>query len=489
MRGPLMLLLVTWFGMGVLTNTHQNMTNYSDGSLFFHIKTTATGAMKVGVKSSVGDEFWLPLGDETSEFGFARDGNWHEVRVPLNRFANTDFPTIHQMFMFAGDPPASAFNISIDNVYWEESGPRTTPANGNFGVFTETVANKDAGEFALGVDGDFFVWENTLLPAAQTPYEGAQSISLTSAPGLNWFGAAFTPDVKYNLTAFRYPASKLGFAMKTSSATTFQVGMKSGNVDGIGQQWITFEAGNDPYGFVRDGAWHVVEIPMSDIITEVDLFEVSQLFQILGTSGPINGIEIDNVAFTGGGEPQIEPGGGNIFPTVSITSPTGGTFFNPGDNVLIEANASDADGTITKVEFFEGATLLGEDLTSPYSFTRTNIPAGTSVFSARATDNDDASRTSSSVTVYVGTPVVDNYWCIPGHGNRYSGAVTAVYRRRPRSVRSGIPCKCKLVCFGWWINRCKRFVYGSGPRWPVYRYGNRYCRRHASGYLKCHRRR
>ncbi|MGB5718017.1 MAG: family 16 glycosylhydrolase, partial [Gammaproteobacteria bacterium] len=393
-----------WFGMGVLTNTHRNMTNYSDGSLYFHIKTTATEAMKVGVKSSVGDEFWLPLGDETTEFGFARDGNWHEVRIPLNRFANTDFPTMHQLFMFAGDPPASAFNLSLDNVYWEESEPRTTPANGNFGVFTETVANKDAGEFALGVDGEFFVWANTLLPAAQTPYEGSQSISLASAPGLNWFGMAFTPDVKYNLTAFSYPGSMLSFALKTSSATTFQVGMKSGNVDGIGQKWITFEAGSDPYGFLRDGEWHVINIPMSDITSEVDLFEVSQLFQILGTTGPITGIEIDDVAFTGGGDPLIEPGGGNIFPVVSISSPTGGTFFNPGDNVLIEADASDADGTITKVEFFEGANLLGEDLTSPYSFTRTGIPAGTSVFSARATDNEDASRNSSSVTVYVGTP-------------------------------------------------------------------------------------
>ena len=49
--------------------------------------------------------------------------------------------------------------------------------------------------------------------------------------------------------------------------------------------------------------WHVIDIPMSDITTEVDLFEVSQLFQILGTTGPITGIEIDDVAFTGGGDP------------------------------------------------------------------------------------------------------------------------------------------------------------------------------------------
>jgi beta-glucanase (GH16 family) len=393
-----------WYGMGVNTTTHRNMNNYSDGSLHFQMKSTTTEAIKVGVKSSVGDEFWLPLGDETAEFGFARDGNWHEVIVPLNRFANTDFPTIHQMFMLAGDPPASGFNVSIDNVYWEESVARPTPANGNFGVYTETVANKDAGEFILGVEGDFFIWADTLLPTTQTPYEGTESISLTSAPALSWFGAAFTPNVKHNLTAFRYPASRLHFAMKTSSTTTFQVGMKSGNVDGIGQQWITFASGSDPYGFVRDGNWHVVEIPMSDIITEVDLFEVSQLFQILGTTGPITGIEIDDVAFTGGGDPLTTPGGGNIPPTVSITSPVGGTFFNPGENVLIEADASDADGTVTKVEFFEGANLLGEDLTSPYSFTVNSVTEGTYSFTAAATDSNDVSRTSSSVTVYVGTP-------------------------------------------------------------------------------------
>ena len=70
------------------------MKNYSDGYLHFDIKTTGTASMKVGIKSSRGGEFWLPLGvDGTSEFGFARDGQWHSLKIPLNRFANTDFRT------------------------------------------------------------------------------------------------------------------------------------------------------------------------------------------------------------------------------------------------------------------------------------------------------------------------------------------------------------------------------------------------------------
>jgi hypothetical protein len=285
-----------WFGMGVFLPNFRNMKNYSDGTLHFDIRTTSSAPMKVGIKSSRAGEFWLPL---TSEFAFARDGQWHTVNIPLNRFANIDFRTVQQIFMIAGDPPASAMNLSIDDVWWEPSVARVTPQNGNFGVYTETAANKTAGEFALGVQGNFFVWENTMVPATQHPYEGAQCISLASAAG--WTGLAFTPNTKYNLSAFRYPGCKLEFAMKTTSTTTFLLGMKSGNMDGVGQKWITFQAGSDPYGFVRDGQWHVVSIPMSDFSPEVDLTAVSQFFEILSTAAAISNIELDDIHFTNGG--------------------------------------------------------------------------------------------------------------------------------------------------------------------------------------------
>ena len=292
-----------WFGLGVFLPNFRNMNNYSDGNLHFDIRTTSTVAMQVGVKSCRGGEFWLPLGDQTSEFGFARDGQWHSVTIPLNRFANTDFRTISQFFMISSVVnPVSALNLSIDNVWWEPSGARVTPQNGSFGVFTETPSHQTAGAFGLGVQGNFFVWANTMVPATQHPYEGTNDISLVAAPGITWSGMAFTPDAKYNLSAFRYPGCNLEFAMKTTSNTPFLLGMKSGNIDGVGQKWITFSGpGSDPYGFVRDGAWHVVVIPMSDFGPEVDLSAVSQLFEILSQSAPISNIELDDVRFTNGG--------------------------------------------------------------------------------------------------------------------------------------------------------------------------------------------
>jgi hypothetical protein len=312
-----------WFGLGVLVPNFRNLKNYSDGYLHLDLKTTGTASMKLGIKSSRGGEFWLPLGtNQTSEFGFARDGQWHSLKIPLNRFANIDFQTVHQLFMIAGDAPAAAMNLSIDNVWWEPGVARPAPGNGNFGVFTETALHKTAGDFALGVQGNFFIWENTLVPATQHPFEGAADISLQAAPGLTWSGAAFTPNVKYNLTAFGNPNGKLRFSMKTGSATPFLVGMKSGNIDGVGQKWISFQPGNDPYGFVRDGQWHVVEIPVSDFAPEVDLSAVSQLFQVLSTTAAISDLELDDIYFTGGGTLHTNVVSAAILDGVNLSWPT-----------------------------------------------------------------------------------------------------------------------------------------------------------------------
>ena len=89
----------------------------------------------------------------------------------------------------------------------------------------------------------------------------------------------------------------------------------------------------------------------------------------------------------------------NALPTVAITSPTSGSISNAPGSFTITATASDTDGTIAKVEFYNGTTLLGSDTTSPYSFSWTSIPAGNYVLTAKAYDNTGAITTSSAVNV------------------------------------------------------------------------------------------
>jgi galactose oxidase-like protein/Big-like domain-containing protein len=87
----------------------------------------------------------------------------------------------------------------------------------------------------------------------------------------------------------------------------------------------------------------------------------------------------------------------NAPPTVSITSPADGAVFAWKPTITVTATATDADGSVTKVEFRDGTTLLGQDTTAPYSFTWRNVPPGTHVLTARATDNAGAVTTSSAV--------------------------------------------------------------------------------------------
>ncbi|MGH8044696.1 MAG: Ig-like domain-containing protein, partial [Stenotrophomonas sp.] len=64
-----------------------------------------------------------------------------------------------------------------------------------------------------------------------------------------------------------------------------------------------------------------------------------------------------------------DSGGSNQAPSVSLTSPANGASFAAGSTITVSANASDADGTVSKVEFFRGGTSLGIDTSAPYSVT------------------------------------------------------------------------------------------------------------------------
>ena len=92
---------------------------------------------------------------------------------------------------------------------------------------------------------------------------------------------------------------------------------------------------------------------------------------------------------------------GNVAPTVSITSPVAGASFRARSNIAITASAQDSDGSISQVTFLNGTTVLGTDVTAPYSFTWTNVPTGSYTLRARATDNGGATTTSAGVSIKV----------------------------------------------------------------------------------------
>ena len=95
------------------------------------------------------------------------------------------------------------------------------------------------------------------------------------------------------------------------------------------------------------------------------------------------------------------PTAANQPPTVAITSPAAGASFIAPANVTINASASDTDGTVTRVDFYQGSTLIGSDTTSPYSAVWTGAAAGSYSLTAIAVDDDGATRTSTAVAITV----------------------------------------------------------------------------------------
>ncbi|MDX2367650.1 MAG: Ig-like domain-containing protein, partial [Colwellia sp.] len=91
----------------------------------------------------------------------------------------------------------------------------------------------------------------------------------------------------------------------------------------------------------------------------------------------------------------------NISPTVILTSPSEGALFLENNTVNLTADAEDSDGNIVVVEFYSGTTKLGEDVDAPFSFLWTNLSIGTNNLTAKATDNEGASTTSSAISIDV----------------------------------------------------------------------------------------
>jgi len=95
----------------------------------------------------------------------------------------------------------------------------------------------------------------------------------------------------------------------------------------------------------------------------------------------------------------------NQVPTVALTAPANNSAYTSPASIALAATASDVDGSIASVQFYNGTTLIGTSVASPYAYAWTNVAAGTYMITAVATDNSGAKTTSGMVTVIVSAPV------------------------------------------------------------------------------------
>ena len=171
-------------------------------------------------------------------------------------------------------------------------------------------------------------------------------------------------------------------------------------------------------------------------------------------SGPYDAWELNGPC--GGG------GSVNIPPTVSINSPANNASFTAPANIAITATAADADGTVSKVDFYNGSVLLGTVTSAPYSFNWNNVNAGTYVLTANATDNSGATTASVPITVIVDTVSgVDDCATIPQYvstgGNYGPGSIVK---------NDGNQYQCKPWPYSGWCSIApSAYAPGTGTNW------------------------
>jgi endoglucanase Acf2 len=130
----------------------------------------------------------------------------------------------------------------------------------------------------------------------------------------------------------------------------------------------------------------------------------------------------------------------NALPTVSLVTPANNTTFTEGKPVSITANASDFDGTIQQVDFYQGTTLISTDTTAPYLATW-NPVAGNYTLIAKATDNNGDSSTSQTVNVTIATVMV----CIETSKVPSEGTFTIGYKATFETVGPNVYITFELL--------------------------------------------
>ncbi|MEY2409757.1 MAG: hypothetical protein QOF48_2427, partial [Verrucomicrobiota bacterium] len=180
------------------------------------------------------------------------------------------------------------------------------------------------------------------------------------------------------------------------SALTFRTVRDDGAVvylNGVEQFRLNMPAGpidntthaSSPISGADEAAFYTNNAAASGLVSGVNVVAV-EVHQVNGTSSDIS-FELELIGNTG----AIV----NNPPTVALTTPSGGTIFTAPANITLSAAASDSDGSVSKVEFYANGAKLGEDTTSPFSFTMSGVTIGAYSLVAVATDNLGTSVTSS----------------------------------------------------------------------------------------------
>lgn len=384
---------------------------------------------------------------------------WNSFNIALSQYTNISLNNIGQL-KFVGTPFGSG-TVYLDNIYFYKSASSptlsnftipahlvgdapfalTAPTSNSIGTFTYTSSNTNvatingnmvtilgtgtstitAKQAAAGTYGSGSITANLVVtsppPATAAPTPPARTASnvvslfsgaYTNVAGTDWFPNWGQTTVVSDISIVGNPTKKyenFNYQGVQFAASVNAAAMNYLHLDIWTPDCLVFDAyliNTSPSTIEQKvtltpalSGWNSYDIALSQYNT-IALNNIGQM-KFVGTAGST--VYLDNLYFFHvSGTP----------PTVSITSPINNAGFNAPANITINATAAD-DSSVTKVQFYNGATLLGQDVSSPYTFTWNNVLAGTYHLTAKATDNSGLTTTSAAVNIIVSGPNGDGY--------------------------------------------------------------------------------
>ena len=397
---------------------------------------TVKAAVVSGISWPAGQSLWFRFRDENdtgNEQGLAVDDFAFLADPEVGLFFNgsTSFVTTG-----TGSAPLGAGSFTIECRFLK-TGAGVATSTGGDGVTAIPLVTKgrDEGEgdatdcnYFLGIDAsNKLVADFEQLNATNngTAYAAGQNFPVTGSTTLLdgvWYHVAAT----YDTTTATWSLYVNGVAetLSTPLATFAGVVPRSDSIQhfGIG---TALDSSGAASGFFQ-GAIDEVRVwnyarPAADILANIETKIFTGVAGLLGSYGFDAGTGTTAAGITEtGAAPNGTLSGStlpqwvntkafanspNTPPTVAMTSPADGSTFDSHAPPTLAATASDAEGAVAKVEFYDGPTKLGEDTTAPFTYAFPgNLTSGTHSFTARAIDAVGASATSAAIGVTITNP-------------------------------------------------------------------------------------
>ncbi|RZS99471.1 T9SS type A sorting domain-containing protein [Aquimarina brevivitae] len=214
----------------------------------------------------------------------------------------------------------------------------TPPEQGGFGVYTdETPVNN---QLTFGTDAEFYVFGETLTASDEAPYEGENVLAFTNDPSKGWFGAGITSLFGKNMSNY-VENGFLKFKIKIPADVSFIIGLNDNYTNAAD---ISFPAGENKYGLIRNGEWGQISIPIKDFSGLLAFQDMSYVFRI-GNDGAIPStpfeFAIDDIIWDDGNTNTCEPSVISTSYTINDGNPSSGTSITvvEGDNLKYRVDA------------------------------------------------------------------------------------------------------------------------------------------------------